>query len=67
MISKGTNSWGCDVPISMPEPIPDDEYRPMADMGSHVFTPTGLRINVNSDVLDDMFAPTFSPPQENGG
>jgi hypothetical protein len=67
VISKSVPSWGCDVPISMPEPIPDDENREMADMGTHIFTPTGLRINVNTDVLDAMFAPTYAPPQDPAG
>lgn len=55
------DSWGCDVPISRPEPVPD--LTPdSVDMGSHVFTPNGLRIYANAETLRELFTPTFSPP-----
>lgn len=55
-------SWGCDVPISMPEPV--DPADVVVDMGSHVFTPQGLKINVTSSVLAEIFAPTYAPPEQ---
>lgn len=60
--NSNQTSWGCDVPISMPEPV--EEYSEAVEMGSHIFTPNGLRINVNKAVLQELYAPTYAPPQE---
>jgi hypothetical protein len=61
MTNPLVNTWGCDVPVSMPEPV---EFDPdvAADMGSHVFTPDGLRIALNKATLQETFAPTYAPP-----
>lgn len=56
-------SWGCDVPISMPDPVPDADL-PSVSMGSHIFTINGLRINTNKATLQEQYAPTYAPPKE---
>jgi hypothetical protein len=60
-MADSTTPWGCDVPISMPEPV---EINPdaSADMGSHVFTEDGLFIAVNRATLQETYAPTYAPP-----
>ena len=55
-------AWGCDVPVSMPEPVQLNATTPFADMGSHVFTEDGLRIALNQATLQETFAPTYAPP-----
>jgi hypothetical protein len=62
MANSDSTSWGCDVPVSMPEPVED--FAATAEMGSHVFTPRGLRINANLATLQETYAPTYAPPQE---
>ncbi len=54
-----SNGWGCDVPVSMPEPISSDEIR--LDMGSHAFTEDGLRINVSRADVQQIASPTYAP------
>jgi hypothetical protein len=63
MAELDETSWGCDVKVSMPEPV---EFDPnfSADMGSHVFTADGLRIALNQATLQESFAPTYAPPQD---
>lgn len=61
MSDESSTSWGCDVPISMPDPVEDDLVE-FVDMGSHVFTVNGLRINANKAALQEIFAPTYAPP-----
>jgi|1185.fasta_scaffold336508_2 hypothetical protein len=60
-MNEPDTSWGCDVPISMPEPVEIDPNF-SADMGSHVFTEDGLRIALNRSTLQESFAPTYAPP-----
>lgn len=57
-----TTGWGCDVPISMPEPISANDV--LVDLGSHAITELGLVINMTKAVLQDTFAPTYAPPDE---
>ena len=58
-----TTTWGCDVPVSMPEPVEIAATDAVADMGSHVFTVDGLHIALNRATLQETFAPTYAPPQ----
>lgn len=52
-------SWGSDVPISMPEPI--DESEVLIDMGSHAFTPDGLRIVMSRSVREEIVSSSYTP------
>lgn len=58
-MTQSGNGWGCDVPVSMPEPVDHSEVR--LDMGSHVFTDQGLRVNISRADLQQIATPTFAP------
>lgn len=53
--------WAADTPISMPEPISGEETRVV--MGGFVFTATGLRHDLTQADLDEIYVPSYAPPQ----
>lgn len=55
------NGWGCDVQVSMPEPVAVSAVR--LDMGSHAFTDDGLRVNLSRADVEQISTPAYSPVQ----
>ena len=53
------NSWGSDVPVSMPQPIDPSDI--LIDFGSHVFTPDGMKVNMSRAVRAEIAANAYEP------
>lgn len=57
-----SNAWGADTPISMPQPLSnDDAAGPTAPMGGFVFTASGLMHDLTQSDWEDMSRPTYRP------
>ena len=54
-----SDSWGSDVPVSMPRPIDSNEV--LIDFGTHVFTPDGLKLSMSESVRDEIRASRYAP------
>lgn len=50
--------WGCDVPVSMPEPLPDTGLVPMFGF---VFTQRGLFHDLSDADHERLAVPTYAP------
>lgn len=59
MTQTSDNGWGCDVQVSMPEPVSVSDVR--LDMGSHAFTEDGLRLNLSRADVEQISTPVFAP------
>ena len=56
------NAWGADAPISMPQPLSDqDASGPTAPMGGFVFTASGLMHDLTQSDWESMSLPTYRP------
>lgn len=53
-------SWGADVPISMPQPL-SQEAVVLKQMGGFCFTNGGIAHNFTSSDLDSYLTPMFQP------
>lgn len=60
MANGTTNSWGSDVPISLPEAPPADIPTPVK-FGGFAFGPRGLVPDLTKDDLDTLMTPFFVP------
>jgi hypothetical protein len=54
------DSWGSDVRISQPKPI-DTDYPAHVDLGGFSFGPNGIMHDINSQQIEEVFTPTYSP------
>jgi len=52
-------AWGSDVPVSMPEPIDEDDI--IIDFGTHVFTSTGMKLNASRSVRQEIVSNSYTP------
>jgi hypothetical protein len=56
-----TDSWGADVPISMPMPKRND-YPTLAELGAGwAMTATGLIHDLDESTWEEVVTPTFAP------
>ena len=54
------DSWGSDVPVSMPKALaPDEEV--LVDFGTHVFTPDGWKLSMSPAVRDEINSSRYAP------
>ena len=53
-------SWGSDVPVSMPQPLPADAGAGVAMFG-FVFTPSGLAHDLSETDYDRLSIPPYAP------
>lgn len=57
-----TDTWGSDVPVSLPRPIPADQTDDVnIDMYGFRFSPRGLQHNVSASDLEALLATRFAP------
>lgn len=52
-------AWGSDVPVSMPEPIDENEI--LIDFGTHVFTRGGMRVYSSRSVRESIVSNAYTP------
>jgi hypothetical protein len=53
-------NWGADVPVSMPEPLSEDNPG-LIDMDGFCFTASGIAHNLSRADWEVLSVPTFSP------
>jgi hypothetical protein len=56
----GSDLWGTDTPVSMPEPLPANTTIHV-DMGGFGFTSGGIAHNFSEADLETLTSPTFLP------
>jgi hypothetical protein len=56
---ENASGWGSDVPVSMPVPIDDQDI--VLDMGTHAFTPDGLRVWMSKAVREEIVTNAYTP------
>lgn len=60
--------WGCDVPISMPEPLEEPNTERVSLGGSGmIFTPMGLRFDMSEEDREAWFSAPYRPKGDLGG
>lgn len=55
-----TNRWGSDVPVSMPQPVPDG-VASLVPMGGFTMTVNGLFHDLNRAEYEALSRPTYAP------
>ncbi len=58
-MKRNDGVWGSDAPVSMPQPIRDEDQQ--VDFGGFVFTTGGMAHGITEVDVEAVYAPTFSP------